>query len=317
MGQRRVRHLLRRADGPVIAGVNRSSAKREAAEKEFGIATYADVDAAIADFRPDVAFVCTAPALHGPTVLACLRAGLDVFMELNLVGPWYDEAIEIIREKKLTTYVAATPLHRREMKYVTEAVRETGPACYMMHGGAYLPDWHPWQDYHEFFAAKAETNGVREIFAVEFPWLERCFGRVKDFTVTKGRRTTLDIDYPDFCMVTLEHEGGSVGMYCQDVVCRRGERRLEVFSENLHLFWEGTPDSLRRLDLATKRLEDVNLYETAEHDARYNASVIEDMYADEIDSFFDCVALDAPGVYTLEDDRRTLELIDRIEGVAR
>ena len=188
------------------------------------------------------------------------------------------------------------------------------PVHYLYHCGQYLPDWHPWEDYHGFFAAKKETNGCREILCVELPWIEKAFGRIESLQVMSGRLTSLDIDFPDHYMISIRHEGGCKGMYCQDIVSRKGLRRLEVFSEKLHIFWEGTPDSLSAYDIDAKTLKPVKLYEDVVQDGRYNANIIENAYADEIRAFFDYVEKGTEPPYTFDEDAHTIAVVDEIEG---
>lgn len=316
MGCRRIRLLKSFVDAPRIVGVNRNPERRAKAAQELGIAAYETLDEAMAAASPQVALVCTAPHLHGPTVLDCMRRGLDVFMELNLVGDWYPEAVETARRLGRKLFVAATPVYRREMRYVAEKVAGD-TVNYLFHCGQYLPDWHPWQDYHEFFAARKETNGCREILAVEMPWIEKAFGRVKSLHVMSGRNTKLDIDFPDHYMISIVHENGNKGVYCQDVVSRKAIRRLEVFSENCHIFWEGTPDSLREYDFESKALVPVRLYDDVVQDGRYSANIIENAYADELRAFLDFVQDGKEPVYRFEDDVHTLAVVDEIEGIRR
>ena len=92
MGRRRIRLMQAMRDAPEIVGVNRSAERRAQVEQEFGIRTFATLAEALAEAKPQAAFLCTAPASHGPAVLDCIAAGLDVFMEINLLGDWYAEA---------------------------------------------------------------------------------------------------------------------------------------------------------------------------------------------------------------------------------
>jgi len=314
MGRRRIRLMKAMENAPEIVGVNRSQERRAQAEREFGIKTCATLAEAIAEAKPQVALICTAPASHGPAVLECIDAGLDVFMEINLLGPWYAEAAAKAKAKGVKLFVSSTPVYRREMRYIADAVRGE-PVNYIFHCGQYLPDWHPWEDYHGFFAAKKETNGCREILCVELPWIEKAFGRIESVQVMSGRLTSLDIDFPDHYMILIRHEGGCKGMYCQDVVSRKGLRRLEVFSERHHIFWEGTPDSLSSYDLEAKALRPVRLYDDVVQDSRYNANIIENAYADEVQAFFDYVEKGVVPPYTFEEDAHTLAVVDEIEGL--
>jgi predicted dehydrogenase len=184
----------------------------------------------------------------------------------------------------------------------------------MYHVGQYLPDWHPWENYRDFFVGDRRTNGCREIFAIDLPWILRAFGPVARLRVAKDKLTALSIDYPDNYLVTLEHEDGSKGLMCVDVVSRKATRSLEIFNEDLHLFWHGTPDSLAEYDLVRRELVHVDTYESTEHDPRYSDNIIEDAYREEILGFFRAIEGSQEPLYTLSDDIATLDLIDRIEG---
>ena len=316
MGRRRIR-LMQAAGGHEIVGVNRSAERRAQVEKELGIKAYATLAEAVAAAKPEAALLCTAPASHGPTVLECIDAGLHVFMEINLLGDWYAEAQAKAKEKGVKLFISSTPVYRRETKYIADAVGGA-PVGYLYHCGQYLPDWHPWEDYHGFFAAKKETNGCREILCVELPWIEKAFGKIKAVRVMSGRLTSLDIDFPDHYMVSVEHKSGTKGMYCQDVVARKGLRRLEVFSEKLHIFWEGTPDTLSEYDFEAKVLKPVKLYGgEVVQDGRYNANIIENAYSDELQAFFDYVVKGVEPPYTFDEDAHTLAVVDEIEGIKR
>lgn len=317
MGRRRIRLLKTLPSVAEIVGVNRSPERRAQVEEEFGIRTFATLAEAIAAAKPRAAFLCTAPASHGPAVMECIDAGLDLFMEINLLGDWYGEAAAKAKEKGVKLFISSTPVYRRETRHIADAVRATGPVSYMYHCGQYLPDWHPWEDYRDFFASKKATNGCREILCVELPWMEKAFGKVESVQVMSGRLTSLDIDFPDHYMISVRHEGGCKGLYCQDIVSRKGLRRLEVFSEKLHLFWEGTPDSLSEYDIAAKKLNRVRLYEDVVQDGRYNANIIENAYLDEINAFFDYVEKGVEPPYTFAEDAHTLAVVDEIEGVKR
>ena len=317
MGCRRIRLMLAMENPPEIVGVNRSAERRAAVEKEFGIRTFATLAEAVTAAQPQAAFLCTAPASHGPAVMECIEAGLDVFMEINLIGDWYGEAMAKAGEKGVKLFISSTPVYRRETRYIADAVRRTGPANYIYHCGQYLPDWHPWEDYRGFFASKKETNGCREILCVELPWIEKAFGKIESVQVMSGKLTSLDIDFPDHYMISVRHEGGCKGLYCQDIVSRKGLRRLEVFSENLHLFWEGTPDSLSEYDIASKSLKPVSLYDGVVQDGRYNANIIENAYFDEIVAFFDYAEKGVEPPYAFVEDAHTLAVVDGIEGIER
>ena len=184
---------------------------------------------------------------------------------------------------------------------------------YAYHIGQYLPDWHPWESYKNFFVGDKKTNGCREIFAIELPWLVEVFGNVKDIVIRKNKISSLDIDYDDNYMVIFEHESGHKGMVAVDVVSRKAVRNLEVFGENLYLSWDGSAEGLKKLNLDNNVEENIVLYEKVDHQNGYSKFVVENAYYDEIESFFEIINKNRQPIYDFEKDKYILELIDRIE----
>ena len=113
--------------------------------------------------------------------------------------------------------------------------------------------------------------------------------------------------------MALEHELGNRGIMIVDVVSRKATTSLEIVGENLHLFWDGTPTGLKRYDFDAKSLESIKLYDSFEHNQNYASNIIEDAYLAEIDCFFNMLSSNGEPLYSLNDDIKTLELIDKIE----
>lgn len=312
MGRRRIRLLQSLPEHPTVIGVDLSEDRCRQAESELGIVTSSDLDTAIANCRPEAALVCTSPISHGPLVLKCLRGGLHVFTEINLLSDWYDEAVEFAAKRGLKLFISSTFLYRRETEYIAQAVRDD-TVNYIYHSGQYLPDWHPWESYKDFFVSDRRTNACREILAIEFPWIVRAFGEIKSLHVMRGKNTSLDLEFNDNYIISIRHRNGNKGVFCQDIVARKGLRRLEVYSERQHLFWEGTPDSLKMFDLGTKTLCPVPLYAAVEHRDGYNANIIEDAYRDELVDFLAYLSGRSTPRYSFESDQRILAMIDDIE----
>ena len=77
------------------------------------------------------------------------------------------------------------------------------PVNYIYHIGQYLPDWHPWENYKNFFVGDRRTGGVREIFGIDLPWLLDAFGPVKHVYAEKDKLSGLEIDYPDLSLIHI------------------------------------------------------------------------------------------------------------------
>ncbi len=313
MGKRRAR-LARGMDASIqISGVDTTESRRAEAEG-LGITACASIGEAVAADKFDAALVCTAPITHAAIISELLDAGLPVFTELNLVSDGYEENMKKAREKGLPLFLSSTMLYRGETQYIKRQVEAFDkPVNYIYHIGQYLPDWHPWENYKNFFVGDKRTGGVREIFGIDLPWLLDTFGPVKSLHVEKDKISQLEVDYPDSYFVTLRHENGVKGMLAVDVVSPKAVRNFECFGEGLHLFWEGNPRSLYTFDHDKGEKLPVNTYESFEHDSRYSDNIVENAYVDELANFFAVLKGAEQPRYSFEKDLETIRLIEAIE----
>ena len=315
MGKRRIR-LIQQIDSSIdLVGVDSNQQRCNEAKERFSIETLNNIDE-INDAQ--CAFVCTSPLSHSKIINACLKKGLNVFTELNLVDDMYDENIQLADEKGVVLFLSSTFLYREEIEYMSKRVKECGcNVHYCYHIGQYLPDWHPWENYKNFFVNDRRSNGCREIMAIELPWLTKAFGKVTDFYKISNKMTDLDIDYDDNYMIMLEHESGARGSLLVDVVSRKAVRNLEIFGEKIYLSWNGSPTGLFEYDYDEKISKNIALYRHIDQLEGYSAFVIENIYKKEIEAFFHQVKTGLPAIYDFNDDKEILKLIDRIEGVSQ
>jgi predicted dehydrogenase len=315
MGKRRLRLLKKHFTNITICGIDTNIERRTYCEKEYGIKTFIGMQDALKEIKVDCVFVCTSPLAHDKIIHHCLELKIHVFTELNLVCDGYKENIALSKEKEVILFLSSTALYRKETQFIIEKVQEDKkPICYSYHVGQYLPDWHPWENYQNFFIGNKKTNGCREILAIELPWIIAAFGKISNMNVLTGRSTTLNIDYSDYYMIQFTHENGNRGNVIVDIVCREAVRKLEVFSETMYMEWQGKPESLKSKNLKTKELEAVQLYDEIDKLEGYSSTIIENQYLDEIKAFFDEIHGIKSSKYTFEDDFYTLAVIDKIEG---
>ena len=64
----------------------------------------------------------------------------------------YDENIALAKAKDKILFLSSTFLYRKENQSIIEKVHEAQcPLNYIYHVGQYLPDWHPWESYNNYF----------------------------------------------------------------------------------------------------------------------------------------------------------------------
>ncbi len=317
MGRRRIR-LLKKYGGEKIEiiGIDKREDRRTAVGSEYSITTFDDLASAVDKYAPKAAFVCTSPDSHSGIIIECLKCGINVFSELNLVSNGYDEIISFAKEKGLVVFLSSTLLYRRETEYIYKKIHDCKEQVnYLYHCGQYLPDWHPWENYKDVFFAKKSTNGCREFMAIEFPWIRRVFGEVESVDVLYGKHTTLDISFPDNYMIMLKHTNGNKGTILIDVVAKIPVRNLEITGDNIQILWDGTPYGLKDANIKEKKYDNIFLYDEIDKEAGYNESIIEDAYYEEIVEFFGVLNGDIEEPrYSFESDKITIQLMDKVEG---
>ncbi|MCR4895641.1 MAG: Gfo/Idh/MocA family oxidoreductase [Lachnospiraceae bacterium] len=310
MGKRRIRLIKELFPEYTIIGIDAREDRRTESEALFSISCFSSLDSL--DIQVDCAFVCTSPLSHSALIKDCLSRGWHVFTELNLVYDGYDENILLAKEKEVTLFLSSTFLYREEIQYIGSRISSKKRWNYIYHIGQYLPDWHPWETYKDFFIGDKRTNGCREILAIELPWLNDSFGEITSAHAASDKMTDLDIDFHDNFLIKIDHKNGNKGILVVDVVSPVAVRKLEAYAENAYISWDGTPDHIHEYDPVTKELVNVTLKEAAEHKDGYRAFIVENAYKNEIRQFFDIVLNHVPARYTFEQDKKILEIIDSL-----
>lgn len=312
MGKRRIRLMKAMKLSLNIVGVDNNKERCKQVKEEYAIKCYNTVEEVIKKEALDCVFVCTSPLAHGDIIHYFLNMGCHVFTEINLVSNRYQENILLAKEKGVVLFLSSTPLYRDEMKKIKSLVENNvKPVSYLYHVGQYLPDWHPWESFSEFFVSNKKTNGCREIFAIELPWMIKTFGEINEIHTLVNQLTSLKIDYPDTYLVQISHVSGTKGIIAVDVVCRKPVRKLEVYNEDLYIEWEGTPQTLRNMNMQIGKMETLDCG-TYYNEEGYSEFVNEYAYINELKEFFAVINGKTPQ-YTMEEDEKTLEYIDIIE----
>ena len=313
MGKRRIR-LIKKIDPTIsIFGIDSREDRRDEVAKLYSIKTYSSI--VNIDGEVDVAFICTSPLSHANLINECLSKRINVFTEINLVSDMYDDNIKLAQDNNLILFLSSTQLYKREMQKIKEICSPVKQYNYIYHVGQYLPDWHPWETYNDYFISNKRTNGCREIMAIELPWIVNLFGKVVSKNVIKSKITKLNIDYNDNYIIQLEHENDNKGVLIVDVVSPKAVRKLEIYSEDKYISWNGTPDTLIEYDKSNKRDVSYCLYDDVDKVEGYSELIVENAYEEEIRAFFNAIRGDKKDIlHTFEKDKEILKLIDDIEG---
>jgi predicted dehydrogenase len=226
MGRRRVRDLL--ALGHEVVGFDVRADRCAAATEGFAIPIAASAEALLAGGGccPPAAgagkadslqalVISTPPDHHVEYYERALRAGLPFFSEANVLTPspsWFEQRAtdpDVLGHPSATMRFDPQVLALRE-RLATLGVEGVRSVHYA--GGDYLPRWHPYERYDEFYAGAARgTGGVRESVPFELDWLCWLLGPVAAVQALHRARARWRTDIDDTYLLLLEFESGAVG----------------------------------------------------------------------------------------------------------
>lgn len=314
MGKRRIRLLKKINSKNLLVGIDNREDRRLEVKKNFNIEVCLDLEKAIKQYCLDSIIISTSPLSHAKLINLALNNNCHVFSEINLVKDGYEENIRLANEKRLALFLSSTPMYRNEIQYIRKVVNEcTSPINYIYHVGQYLPTWHIWEGYKDFFVADKRTNGCREVFAIELPWIIDTFGQLEIVNISKGNMTNLDIDYPDYYIVNVKHQNGTNGCLHFNVASQKAVRNLEIYGQSLYLEWKGTPDTLFLYNSQLQCSENIKLYNNIDSVNNINDTIVENAYKNELEEFFEVITKGKMPRHSFERDIDIIDLIDEIE----
>jgi len=257
-------------------------------EREYDIRVLDTLQSAL-DERPQLAFICNPTSLHVSAALACLRAGCDLFLEKpvshSLDG--LDELTHAAQEGRrivmvgyqLRIHPCFQSLQRMVQSGVLGTLLSVRAAI-----GEYLPGWHPYEDYRQMYAARADLGGGVVLTQIhEFDYLYALFGMPRRVCSIGGHWSHLELDVEDTASTLMEFqfEGRPLPVHLhQDYLQRPPVRSCEVVGDRGKVVMD-----LPALSV-TRYAEDGHVAEAGQ----WTGFDRNQLFLDELHHFLDCVA---------------------------
>ncbi len=107
--------------------------------------------------------------------------------------------------------------------------------------GEYLPQWHPWEDYRQSYAARADLGGgVIVTLTHPLDYLRYLLGEVESLWSFNGRVSPLEIDVEDLAEIGLKFRDGAIGGMHVNYFQRPPVHRLEIVGTAGTIRWDNT-----------------------------------------------------------------------------
>jgi len=275
-------------------------------ESEYAIRAFSSLDEALAH-QPEVAFICNPSSMHVPVALACVRAGCDLFVEKPLTDSM-DGVSELIGEASQRNSIAMVgyqlrfhPCLRKFGEIIQSgvlgnllAVRATV--------GEYLPNWHPYEDYRQMYASRADQGGGVVLSQIhEFDYLYSLFGSPQRLFAIGGHWSDLEIDVEDTASTLMEfHVGGRplpVHLH-QDYLESPPQRQCEVIGDRGRAIMDiaGLSVTVFTRDSKAPQVSDYQGFERNQ------------LFVDQLKHFMECVKTRSRPLVDLNDGLQSLRM---------
>jgi predicted dehydrogenase len=250
VGRRHMRNLS--ALGARISAMDpRTDRLFEAAAEVPLLGAYRTVEEALETTAANAVAVCSPPSYHVQQAIASLERGLPVLLE-KPVSPRLDDAVrlaETVNRTGTSLVMGYTYRWWPALISMRDRLREGAVGkplhvrCVM---SAHLADWHPWENYQDFFMASAELGGGALLDESHFIDLMLWFfGMPSDVTASVERISALQIETDDNVDALLRYENGPRVSIHLDLFGRPHEKFIVVTGDRGTLQWSFDPNRLR------------------------------------------------------------------------
>jgi len=300
MGKRRARVLKRLGFNDILAFDTRSD-RRDEIRLKSGVQTLESFEAALAA-DPDVLMVCVPPHLHVSYMREAIRNNKHAFVEAPtaLLERELDEVIGLAAKSERIIAPSFTYFchpHHVKVKALIDQGAIGKPIALIIHSGLHVADWHPYEDYREFYASDRDKGGACiDVLVHELHLTRWLVGEVKTVTCHARKRSNAEIKGFDIYDLLMDSENGASIVIHNDVIQRPWGLYRKIMGEHGSIVWDW-----QKLEVFTTQRG------CWEKTAQPEGADFDDMYVNEIDHFLRVIRGESQLLHTLEDERRVLQ----------
>jgi len=247
IGRRHFRNLLALGEQDIL--LHRTHHATLPDDELAGFPVETDLTAALAH-KPEAVIVANPTALHLDVAIPAAQAGCNILMEKPVSHSLkrVDELVAALQRgggKCLVGFQFRFHPGLRQVKGWLVAGLIGKPLSARAHWGEYLPDWHPWEDYTQGYAARPELGGgVVLTLSHPLDYLRWLLGEVDSlwaFTSNRG----LDMPVEDTAEIGLRFTSGCLGSLHLDYNQRPPSHTLEITGTQGRILWDNANGTAR------------------------------------------------------------------------
>jgi len=312
MGKRRIRNLLKHGNKNLI-GFDTREDRRNQVKRKYGVKTFCDFKEALKN-KPEAMIISTPPDSHTKYANIAIDNNIHFFTEVNLSSKEIIHLLKKLGRKSIVAAPSCTMRYHPIVKKLKELIdkKTIGRILNVQHHfGHYLPEWHPWEDYRDFYVSKKETGAAREIVPFELIWLTYLFSEIKSVYGRINKVSKLETNIDDIYEILLEFKNKILATMTVDVISIPSFKETKILGEKgaiLCNFNDGIIKINKGKSTKTIKLKMGKI-------ARgYKGNTgAESLYEEEIEAFLDAIMGRKKYPFSLNEELKILKILDAIE----
>ncbi|MCI0551046.1 MAG: Gfo/Idh/MocA family oxidoreductase [Anaerolineae bacterium] len=205
---------------------------------------------ALKKHKPDAVIVANPTSLHLDVAIPAAEAGCHILLEKPVSNAL--ERLDVLQNAAQKSgsriLVGFQFRYHPTLNKARELIRDGALGQVLTvhaHWGEYLPQWHPWEDYRQSYAARAELGGG-VILTLTHPldYLRYLIGEVDSLWSFNGHISPLEGNVEEIAEVGLKFTNGAIGGVHLNYFQRPPVHRLEIVGTDGTLRWDNADGNL-------------------------------------------------------------------------
>jgi len=312
MGKRRIRNLLKLGYCDII-GFDPRNDRRKESKKKYNIHSVSTIEEGL-EHKPNVMIISTPPDLHYTYAKIAIKNNIHFFTEVNLSSKDTKKIIQKLKNKSIIGVPSCTTLYNPVFIELKKLIRKKslGKIFTMYHHfGHFLPNWHPWEDYKEFYVSKKETGAAREVVPFELIWITTLFSEIKSIFGQNTKISKLKTNIDDIYEVFIEFQNGIHGILVIDVLSSPSFSETKIIGEKGVILCDHNTGIIKLNNEGKWKTRQVQMGKIAKGYKGNTATELQ--YEEEIKSFLKMVLKKGKYPFTFNDELKILKILDTIE----
>ncbi len=247
IGRRHLRNLRALGEDDIL--LYRSHRSTLPDDEIAGLLVETNLQAALAH-QPDAVIVSNPTALHLDVAVPAAEAGCAILLEKPITHSLerVDEFRAVVQRGRAKVLVGFQfrfhPTLRRAAQLLAEGAIGQ-PLAARAHWGEYLPNWHPWEDFRQGYAARADLGGgVILTLCHPLDYLRLLLGDVDSLWAFTAERGGLGLPVEEAAEIGLRFQGGAIGTVHLDYLQQPPAHTLEIVGTAGTLRWNNADGAL-------------------------------------------------------------------------